>query len=142
MAKLFKISDAASLGLHAMAVLASNEQTRQTVHEIASELNVSVNHLAKVVQRLVKTGLVESERGPSGGIRLARSAKDINFMQVYEAVEGPMDENYCLLGGNSCNPTDCILGGLMESVNNEVRDYFTKTTLDRFVAVHTDKPVE
>jgi Rrf2 family protein len=142
MAKLFKISDAASLGLHAMAVLATNEQTRQTLHNIASELNVSVNHLAKVVQRLVKTGLVESERGPAGGIRLARTPDKINFMQVYEAVEGPMDENYCLLGRNSCNPTDCILGGLMESVNNEVRDYFTKTTLDRFVAVHADKPVE
>lgn len=134
MAKLFKISDAASLGLHAMAALAVNDQHRQTVHDIASELNVSVNHLAKVVQRLVKTGLIESERGPSGGIRLARIPSEINFMQVYEAVEGPMDENYCLLGRNMCNPTDCILGGLMESVNNEVKDFFTKTTLDKFVS--------
>lgn len=132
-AKLFRISDAASLGLHAMAVLASDEQHRWTVGGIASELGVSTNHLAKIFQRLVKTGLVESERGPNGGVRLARAAGNIDFLQIYEAVEGTIDENYCLLGRDTCASTGCILGGLMESVNKEVHEYFKRTTLDRFV---------
>lgn len=133
LSKIFKISDAASLALHAVAVLASDESKRHTVHDIASELDVSVNHLAKLFQRLVKTGLVVSERGPNGGVKLSKPASQINFMQVYEAVEGPLDENYCLLNRSICRPSECILGNLVESINNEVRSYFYKTTLDQFV---------
>ena len=133
MAQIFRISDAASLALHAMAMLAASEHIKLTVHEIAAELEVSENHLSKVCQRLVKAGLIKSERGPKGGLDIAKDPKQINFLQIYEAIEGPIINNYCLLGRNTCKPSDCILGGLMESVNQEVKEHFLRTTLDKFV---------
>lgn len=135
MAQIFRISDAASLALHAMAMLAACQHNKLTVHEIASELDVSENHLSKVCQRLVKAGLVKSERGPKGGLDVAKDPREINFLQVYEAIEGPLVDSHCLLGRDACDPSDCILGGLMESINNEVREHFSQTTLDKFVKI-------
>ena len=64
MANFVRISEAASLGLHTMALLAKRGETRTTNQEIADMLGASVHHLAKVMQRLVRAGLVDSAVGP------------------------------------------------------------------------------
>ncbi len=124
------ISDAASLALHAMMVLAKNPDRLVTTHEIAQMLGVSENHLSKVCQRLGHGGLVSALRGPSGGLRLAKPASDITLMQVFELIDGPMTDCYCLLGKESCPGDKCILGNLVRSVSTQVRDYLSGTTVE------------
>jgi Rrf2 family protein len=98
MTGMLHISDAASLALHAMVLIAGKPDTLVSTHEIAEQLGVSENHLAKVRQTLSRAGLVESTRGPHGGFRLAKSAAEITLLDVYEAVEGPIRPTSCLLG--------------------------------------------
>jgi hypothetical protein len=67
---ILRISDAANLAIHAMAHIArSKGNVNHSVGEIAGEQGVSVAHLSKVMQRLVKVGLLTSRRGPGGGFR-------------------------------------------------------------------------
>jgi Rrf2 family protein len=128
MANMLRISEAASLALHTMALLASNSGAKQTTWEIAKTLRVSEAHLAKVLQRLGRAGLVKSQRGPGGGFSLGRAPDTITLLDVYEATEGPLQPPGCLLGRPACNGS-CILGGLLEQVGAEIRDYFAQTRL-------------
>ncbi|MBN1344689.1 MAG: Rrf2 family transcriptional regulator [Phycisphaerae bacterium] len=125
---MLKVSEAASLGLHTAAVLAADPDRTLTTSEIAGGLNVSENHLSKVLQRMVKTGLIRSTRGPRGGFRLNRAPEEISLREIYEAIDGPMRQAACLFSRPVCDG-NCILGDLLTSVNRQVRDYFSQTKL-------------
>ncbi len=129
MANLLKISEAASLALHTMVYLAADDGRLVTTHEIGEALRVSEAHLAKVLQRLARVGLVDSTRGPKGGFRLAKAGDSISLLEVYETIEGPLTDTVCLLGEPVCQGEKCILGGLLETVNRQAREYLAGTTL-------------
>jgi len=66
-----------------------------TVGEIAEALEVSLNHLTKVVQQLGKAGFIVTLRGKYGGIRLARSEQEISLGAVVRAMEATLDPVNC-----------------------------------------------
>jgi len=129
---ILKLSDAATLALHTMAFLAGRTNGLISAREIASSLEVSEAHLAKVLQRLARAGMVKSSRGPKGGFALARPADETSLLEVYEAIEGPLTATTCLLGRETCLGSGCILGGLIAQVNKEVSDQLTQTRLSQF----------
>lgn len=135
MAKLLRISDAATLALHTMAVLASVKTGRLSARQIADRLAASRAHLSKVLQRLAKAGLVTSVRGPRGGFSLARPAEEMTLLEVYEAIDGTLEDSTCLLGAPVCSGDSCLLGDLVETVNLHVRVRLAGTRL-RDVADH------
>jgi Rrf2 family protein len=129
MSRLVHISEAASLGLHTMALLVKDQQRRFTNQEIAETLGASSHHLAKVMQRLVRAGLADSTCGPQGGFQLQGQADSIKLLQIYEAVEGPLVETGCLLGKPACNVSECVLGSVLLAVHRQIHDYLAETTL-------------
>ena len=135
MAKVWKVSDAATIALHAMTLLAAMDQTVST-KEIASLLRVSEAHLSKVLQRLHKAGLVKAIRGPRGGFKLERPGHKITLLEVYEAIEGPLTPGDCLFGTPICDGEKCIMGGLLEAVDKQVREYLAGTRLSELADVY------
>ena len=129
MAKLLKISEAATMALHSMVLLARDPDRMLTTQEMADEIHVSANHLAKVMQRLSKDGLASATRGPHGGFMLGKRPSSINLLSIYEAIEGPLEKSNCLLEVPVCGGTHCILGGLIAGLHQQVRDYLKKTRL-------------
>jgi len=129
MADILKISDATALALHSMVHLATESESYSTTSEIADLFDVSKHHLAKVHQRLSKGGLVETQRGPAGGVGLAKSPEDITLHNIYEVMEGEMVCNPCLFAKNKCPRADCVLATLLPGLARQVRDYFNQTTL-------------
>ncbi len=129
---ILKISEAASLALHSMIILAKNQNRLVSVKEIAQELDVSANHLSKVMQRLNKAGLIDSIKGYNGGFKLIEKPENINFLKIYELIDGKLSDCSCLLSKHHCKG-DCILSDLVVSVNKQVRDKFEKTKLSEFV---------
>ncbi len=117
------------MGLHTMALLANQGEGRSTGKEIAEILGASVHHLAKVMQRLVRAGLVDSAVGPQGGFRLAKPAGRVKLLTIYETIEGPLGEPECLLADQICDGKDCLLGDLICRLNSEIRSYLKQTTL-------------
>ena len=66
MAKIFSLSEAASIAIHSMVLIARSDKMMNVV-KIAERTGSSKHHVAKVLQRLVKEDYLSSVRGPHGG---------------------------------------------------------------------------
>ena len=130
---IIRISDAASIALRSMAYLAAAGESGAKISEIASAIGASKNHLAKVLALLASEGLIHSERGPSGGVRLARRGCDISLAQVYDAVEANQDERReeplfaaskvpCLMEKKGCTLRTCLFRPFIEEAQRKFRD--------------------
>lgn len=73
-----------------------------SVEEISKAMFVPKTFLAKILQSLMKAGLVRSVRGVKGGFQLARKPKDINLLDVIEAIQGPSAPNLCAVDKRMC----------------------------------------
>lgn len=60
-------------------------------------------YLAKIIQLLTRAGLVQTRRGPSGGVSLLKDPAAITLRQMVEAVEGPICLNRCLIRPGECS---------------------------------------
>jgi len=134
MANVVNISEAASLALHAMGYLSSDAERPATCGEIARALGVSSAHLSKVLQRLAHAELITSFPGPKGGFRLARPARTVRLIEIYEAISGPLRPTTCLLGKPVCDGK-CILGDLLRETNRNVARYLSKTRLSELSGI-------
>lgn len=128
---ILKISEAASIGLHALIFLAKNDGL-VSVKEIATRLNISANHLSKVMQRLNKAGYIDSIKGFNGGFKLTVKPEEVTFLEIYELFDGKIKDSSCLIGRENC-PNDCIFGDLISSINKQVKDQFQNTKLADFI---------
>lgn len=127
---MLKISDAVNLAFHAMLLLSTKPKAEQvSVQELAATLRVSDNHLSKVMQRLSKAGLVGSRRGPRGGFYLVKDPASVRLSEIYVIIEGPIPAAACLLEKPLCEGQCCLLGNLLSSVHNQIRDHLDGTTL-------------
>ena len=133
MSSFVHVSEAASLGLHAMARLAADPDRRYTNTELGEMLGASHHHLAKVMPKLVKAGLVRATLGPGGGFRLGVTADSISLLAIYETIEGPVPASRCLLGRETCDGTQCMLGEFLMDVDVRIRDFLASTTLSELV---------
>jgi Rrf2 family protein len=131
MNNILNISGAASLGLHTVQVLAAESGRRMGAAEIARRLKVSGHHLAKVLQRLVRAGILDSVRGPSGGFMLAADSGGRTLLDVYQAVEGPLPESGCLLGHRDCLGDSCLFGDLLGQTKKELQRVLGAKTIAR-----------
>jgi Rrf2 family protein len=124
-----KISEAASLAMHALGYLANRQDGPITSREIATRFEISEAHLSKVLQRLTKVELVRSVRGPRGGFILTRPPESVTLLEVFEAIEGRFEPNQCLLSSAICEGDDCILGKIVVEANSMLRTRLEETTL-------------
>jgi Rrf2 family nitric oxide-sensitive transcriptional repressor len=74
-------------GLRALMRLAGTPERLFTTAELAAELDISRNHLAKVVQDLSRAGYIETQRGSGGGFHLAMPARSITLGAVVRLLE-------------------------------------------------------
>ncbi len=122
------ISDAVSLALHSVAVIAAREEP-SSVHDISRLLEVSENHLSKVLQQLAKSGLVRSTRGPRGGFTLALKSDSVTLLNVYEAIEGPLRTSACLMRKKTCGKKACLFGDAMATMQEVFRNHLKSTRI-------------
>lgn len=130
---IIKISEAASIALHSTIILAQSEGKLVSVKEMAAKLDVSANHLSKVMQRLNKAGFIDSIKGFNGGFKLAVSPDKLNFLAIYELFDGKMKDTNCILARHECGDK-CIFGGLVASVTQQLKEKFENTKLSDFVS--------
>jgi Rrf2 family protein len=108
-----KISDAAAIALHTADYLIGQKKPLITAIEITKALNISYNHLSKVLQQLTKAGLVLPSRGPKGGFALTPTGKKARVRDFVTAVDGPLSMKTCLLKPSTCTHRNCIFGDFL-----------------------------
>ncbi len=116
--------------MHALGLLTCRPDDTLTCRAIATEFRVSEAHLSKVLQRLVKAGLLVSARGPKGGFSLARDPASVSLIEVFEAIEGPIKPVECFFSEPICNDGSCVLGKVIADVNRTFSEYLSERNLE------------
>ncbi len=132
MSTIFKVSEAASLALHAAAIIAGRGGEPVPVSEMAEVLGASEAHLSKVLQRLARAGLVHGKPGPHGGFTLTKPEGRVTLRDLYEAIEGPISCERCLFDLPVCDRKRCALSRLLTRVSNEMARELRAITLEDF----------
>lgn len=98
------LNQATDYALRAVLYLA-NKPRGQVVEaqEIAHRQVVPMRFLLKIMPSLIRAGIVKSKRGVGGGYYLAKTPQDITFLDVVEAIEGPLTINRCLADDEYCS---------------------------------------
>ena len=109
--------------------LACRADALVTIHEVAERYGISKNHLMKVAHGLGRAGFIETLRGRSGGLRLAKPAEDIPVGAVARHFEQGSALVECFPGGNG----GCLITPhcKLKSVLAEAQEAFF-TVLDRY----------
>jgi len=126
---LLNISEAMSIALHTCAWLADEPSRFHSARQLSERLGFSAHHFAKVVQQLARAGILETERGPAGGCRLARAPEAINLLDIYTAAGGNPNLKGCLLKRDVCDGDSCALGKLMARQNERLVKLLKTVTL-------------
>lgn len=98
------LSKASIYGLRALLYIASrkNQVDYVSIREMSEELGISFHFLTKILQSLTQQKLLESYKGPTGGITLARPASEIYLAEIVRIIEGKDFFDTCLLGLPGC----------------------------------------
>lgn len=126
------ISEIVSLALHSMAFIADSKKDIVNVKEIAAVTGCSEAHLVKVLQRLARAEFLYSVRGPKGGFGLLKDPDEISMLDIYEAIEGPLQATGCPTHHQTCPFKSCIFGGVPEKSNQDFIEYLRRKKISDF----------
>jgi Rrf2 family protein len=132
MSKIISLSEAASIGIHSMILITNSKESLNVAH-IAEITQSSRHHVAKVLQRMVKEGFLESNRGPNGGFQLKMEPENISLLNIFEAIEGKIQESGCLSDNPLCPFEKCLMGNIVNRMTLEFRDYLDSQKLSDYV---------
>jgi len=100
---VLRLSKKADYALIALSYMASPGQRQIiTAREVAERHFIPVELLAKVLQRLVRAGVLTSIQGINGGYRLATAPRALSVAQVVEAIDGPLMLTACDDRADTC----------------------------------------
>ncbi len=79
------------------------EENKLGIEEIANEIDSPKPFTAKILQTLVREGIISSIKGPNGGFYLAPKAKPIPLARIVKAIDGDRVLHTCSLGLKECS---------------------------------------
>jgi Rrf2 family protein len=100
---MLRFSKKADYALMAMKHLAQHPGCASTsAREIAEHYDIPIELMAKVLQRLARSGLLVSTQGTRGGYTLSRASSTISVADVIQSIDGPVAVTACSSMKNDC----------------------------------------
>lgn len=107
--------------------LAGSGEGLTSVKEVAGAMDIPQSFLAKILQKLLKSGLVKSVRGAGGGFRLSRAPEEISLYDVVQAIDGTVSMNKCVDAPDSCElNADCPVHPIWVDVSHDLEEVLKK----------------
>lgn len=125
------LSNACVYGLRASVYLASvSSESYTSITKISEELDISRHFLTKVLQKLTDAGLLESMKGPKGGVKLVHSGDEIMLLEIVAAIDGMDLLTECALGLPGCGTEKpCPIHDKWADTRDEIRKMLGETSL-------------
>lgn len=126
------LSKSCVYGMRASLYLASTySQEYTSIRTMSEKLDISFHFLTKILQQLTAAGLLESHKGPSGGVRLTKPAGKISLIEIVVAIDGPELFTECVLGLPGCGiEKPCPLHEKWAVTREHIREMLAGSTLD------------
>src|SRR2546421_7195594 len=104
---MLKLTKKADYGLIALRHLAVNSRSgAASAKDIADSYGIPLPLLAKILQKLTKSGILRSLPGTNGGYKLARDPKVISALEVIRAIDGPIILTACFTSHGECDQSE------------------------------------
>ncbi len=127
-----KVSTKGRYALRLMLDIAQNSvQDAVTVKDINTRQNISEKYLERIVNSLVKAGLLIGQRGFAGGYKLVKSPAEYSVGSILKVTESSVAPVACFdMEKDSCNSCDtCVTLQFWKGLDKVVDDYLNGTTL-------------
>ncbi|MBK8947091.1 MAG: Rrf2 family transcriptional regulator [Ignavibacteriae bacterium] len=130
---MIKISKSVEYSILALKYISENKEIKLSSSTISGELNIPYDLLAKLLQKLVRKGIVKSEQGKYGGYSLIVPSEKLTILQIINA----LDENIQLTNCSFENATtencgrlnNCFIRTPFLNLQNKINDMFGSITL-------------
>jgi Rrf2 family iron-sulfur cluster assembly transcriptional regulator len=129
------LSKSCVYGIRAVLYVAlKGDREYVSIRKISDELNISFHFLTKILQKLTQNELMNSYRGPSGGINLAKSAHKITILDIVSAIDGKKIFEDCMLGLAGCDEKHpCPIHDTWSIYRDKIKSEFTNTTVQDLI---------
>lgn len=117
-------------GVHALVLLAAEPDELKTSEEIADRLEINPVVVRRIFSLLRRAGLLKSQKGPHGGSRLARGAKQITLADIYRALDGG-ELFHTTHGGARPAKVSAALKRAFARAEESMREELSRTTLNQ-----------
>ncbi len=98
--------------------------------EISESQNIPLHFLSKILQQLVKQGILKSTKGPNGGFSLNVSPKKIRLIRIVEVIDGLNMFDNCGIGLKRCSDhTPCPIHFEYKIVKEKIKQLLSHKTL-------------
>ena len=106
-----------AFGVHLLSVLALAPDENYSSEKLALTVNTNAVVIRRMLLDLKSAGLIETQRGPGGGTRLAKAAQNITLAEIYRAVAGEIET----FGAHPNPPAkECCVGREIEGVLHDI----------------------
>ncbi|MFC0605076.1 RrF2 family transcriptional regulator [Winogradskyella pulchriflava] len=128
-------SKACEYGIKATIFIAvnSSENKRVTPSEISAEIDSPTAFTAKILQALVRHGVIKSVRGAYGGFEMDKDKiASTKLSQIVYAIDGDNIYKGCGLGLHTCNENHpCPVHDRFKVIRDELRNMLENTTIEQ-----------
>jgi Rrf2 family transcriptional regulator, iron-sulfur cluster assembly transcription factor len=130
-----KITMLGEYAIRAMMHLAAHTDSEViNISAVSEKWDIPESILRKVIPQLRRGGFIQSTRGNSGGISLARDAHLITPLDIIECVEGEIVLNPCILDPKTCNRSEvCAMHAIWIQARDQLRQTLSSTSLSELV---------
>jgi Rrf2 family protein len=133
------LSNTCKYGIRAMIYLAVNQKENSNIgiKKISKDLDLPSPFLGKILQNLVKEGLLSSTKGPHGGFSLKKDPYEISMYDIVKIIDGESVFEDCFLGLKICeeNPEhadECEFRKTSHGVRLQLRKAYKQQTVGSF----------
>jgi Rrf2 family protein len=102
---------------------------------ISDEQGIPYQFLRRILQELIRQGLVLSKEGAGGGVRLGKNPVEIGVAEVIEIFQGKVQVSECMFRKQLCsNRANCVLRHEIMRIEQMVNQEFAKVTIGKLIA--------
>jgi Rrf2 family transcriptional regulator, iron-sulfur cluster assembly transcription factor len=133
---MFTLSREADYAVRVMVHMASDVEERFQSKTLAKDENIPESFLFKILQTLIRHGVVRSYRGVGGGYQLAIDPARLSLYRLLEMVEGPLELNLCVVSGTGCEFTEqCGVHDVWEAAQAQLRKTLEEVSLEELARI-------
>ena len=138
---MLKLTKKADYGLISLKHLALKNGS-SSAKEIADSYGIPLPLLSKVLQKLARSGFLQSEHGTNGGYRLRRDPREITALEVIRSIDGPVFLASCFVAKGECGVSDrCNVREPLRKVHEGIQNLLENLSIsdmceDEEIAAH------
>jgi Rrf2 family protein len=116
-----------------LSLARAGDSVRVSTSQIQKEMHIPLSFLHRIIASLGHNNIIRTFPGREGGVQLARPASEISLLDVFEAVEGPIQLSQCFSEESDCPlDTPCPVQKCLRHVQKAISHELSSVHFDRF----------